>query len=69
MIFFLMLATITAPPIQRVGDSCPLGYWQSGGYCVISPGAVEVRDTIPNATLGTCPVGWYGSKGYCIKNH
>ena len=67
MHFFFLLALAAAPPIQRVGDNCPLGYWQSGGYCVVSPGAVEARDTLSNPGLENCPMGWYRAKGYCLR--
>jgi hypothetical protein len=67
MPLFFLLALVTGPPIQRVGETCPLGYWRNGGYCVVSPGAVEVRDTLPNPALDTCPLGWYRAKGYCLR--
>lgn len=67
MPFFFLLALAAGPPIQKIGPSCPLGYYQSGQYCVVSPGAVQIRDTLQNPARDTCPVGWYRAKGYCLR--
>ena len=67
MPLFFLLALVTGPPIQRVGETCPLGYWRNGGYCVVSPGAVEARDTLSYPGLENCPMGWYRAKGYCLR--
>lgn len=63
----LLLLTIVSPPIERVGSTCPLGYYQSSGYCVHSPGSLEIQQAIPNPNLETCPTGWYRARGYCLR--
>jgi len=64
---FIFLLIIANPPIVRVGDSCPLGYWSSGAYCVPSPGAVETRQALPDPSDGDCPFGFYRSGRYCVR--
>ena len=31
---FILLLIITNPPIERIGELCPTGYWRSSSYCI-----------------------------------
>jgi hypothetical protein len=47
-------------------DTCPLGYYSSGTYCVPTdrPGT---RGAIQRSG-SACPLGWYRSGGYCVSS-
>ena len=64
---FILLLIITNPPIERIGDLCPTGYWRSAGYCVPSPGAVRTQQALPNWLDSECPMGLYRSGRYCVR--
>ncbi len=64
---FIFLLIITTPPIERIGELCPTGYWRSAGYCVPSPGAVDSYQALPNRFNGDCPIGFYRSGRYCVR--
>lgn len=60
---FAILLFAIADPLPRV-ETCPLGYYSSGAYCVPASGsnqrAIEKQGSF-------CPLGWYSSMGYCVK--
>ena len=56
-----------AQPIQKVGYSCPLGYYVSGSYCVPSVGN-RSKWSIPKEGR-SCPLGSYVSGNYCAKSY
>ena len=64
---FIFLLIITNPPIERIGELCPTGYWRSAAYCVPSPGSVESYQALPNRLDGDCPMGFYRSGRYCVR--
>lgn len=53
-------------PLQKVGNSCPSGYHQSGSFCV--PGSSAKPAMHRNG--GNCPSGYSqsGSGNYCLHN-
>jgi len=51
--------------IEKVGRSCPLGYYASGNYCLSSPS--NQRQAIPKRGR-SCPLGWFSSGEYCIES-
>jgi hypothetical protein len=66
-----LLAAIGAPAnaqaLQRIGNSCPNGYYPSGGnFCKGFPNA---KHAIPNPGGGGCPSGYDPSGGgnYCVS--
>jgi len=64
-----LLAAIGAPAnaqvVQRIGSSCPNGYYSSGNFCKGFPNA---KHAIPNPGGGGCPNGYYSSGGnYCVS--
>jgi len=64
---FILLLIITNPPIERIGELCPTGYWRSSSYCVPSPGSVERYQALPNPLGGECSMGFYRSGRYCVR--
>ena len=52
--------------IERSGNSCPLGFYASGNYCVSSPN--NNRKAIQKQG-NSCPLGWFSSGSYCVKNN
>jgi hypothetical protein len=54
---------IAAMPLPYVG-TCPLGYYRSSSYCVLSPAGV-VRPAIQKEGPN-CPLGYYRSNNYCV---
>jgi hypothetical protein len=51
--------------IGKVGNSCPVGFFSSGNYCLSG------RDSTPEAIHKTgraCPIGWFSSGDYCLKS-
>lgn len=55
----------TRGAIEKSGNSCPLGFYASGNYCVSSPS--NQREAIEK-TGKSCPMGWFSSGSYCVKN-
>jgi len=47
------------------GNSCPLGFYSSGNYCLSSPS--YDREAIQK-TGKSCPLGWFSSGSYCVKS-
>ena len=67
MIALLLPVLLQVTPIQRVGSSCPLGYYRSGGYCLPTRSPVSTREALP--LYGpSCPLGWYRSGSYCVRS-
>jgi hypothetical protein len=66
---FIFLITMTNPPIERIGESCPIGYWRSGAYCVQSPGLLRRRQALPAYGPGDCPIGWHKTANYCVRTN
>jgi hypothetical protein len=64
---FIFLLILTNPPIERIGELCPAGYWRSAAYCVPSPARVERYQALPNRLDGDCPMGFYRSGRYCVR--
>jgi len=62
LLTFLMF--VSNPVIDRVGDSCPTGYYISGGYCVPSGHQTQA---FPEAGLDRCPMNWEKRGKYCIR--
>ena len=63
----LLTLLLQLSPIQRVGPSCPLGYYRSGGYCLPTSSPIQRREAVP--LYGpTCPLGWYRSSSYCVRS-
>ena len=52
--------------IEKAGNSCPLGFYASGNYCLSSPS--NEREAIQK-TGNSCPLGWFSSGSYCVNNH
>ena len=51
---------------RSIGEnSCPLGFYSSGNYCVSSPS--NNREAIQKQG-NSCPLGWYSSGSYCVKS-
>ena len=59
------LAQQPVRPLPRVGG-CPLGYYASGSYCVLSKGG-NTRGAIEKAG-NSCPLGFYASGNYCLSS-
>ena len=55
------LAQQPVRPLPKVGR-CPLGYYNSGGYCVPST-SNNTRGTIEKVGV-SCPLGWFSSGSY-----
>jgi hypothetical protein len=66
LLTFLMM--ISSPIIERVGSSCPIGYYISGEYCVPSGNAVPSYRAYPLGEKSQCFLGWFRVGGYCIKS-
>jgi len=59
------LAQQPVRPLPKVGG-CPLGYYASGRYCVLSA-SDNTRGAIEK-TGSSCPLGFYGSGNYCVSS-
>jgi hypothetical protein len=55
-------------PIQQSGNSCPLGYYSSSGYCVPSYGN-RTKWSIPASPGTSCPLNTYQNGNYCTKSY
>ena len=54
-----------AQVVQKIGNSCPSGYFPSGNFCKGFPNA---KHAIPNPGGGGCPSGYFPSGGnYCVS--
>ena len=72
-LLFLALALLPGPalaqlgtPIQRIGPSCPLGYYRQGAYCTPSAGVGRYTEAIPKQGR-SCPLGFYSQGNYCTR--
>jgi len=58
---------INSTPIQRSGQSCPIGYYSEGGrYCTPSSGVGQQNQAITREG-SSCPWGWYSAGSYCTR--
>jgi len=64
---FIFLLIIANPPIERIGELCPTGYWRSAAYCVPSPGSVQRYQALPNRLGGDCPWSFFYRMPYCVR--
>ena len=55
----------TRGAIEKIGSSCPIGFYSSGEYCVSSPN--NQREAIQKSG-NSCPIGWFSSGSDCLKN-
>ena len=62
----LTLLAQLGTPIQKVGPSCPLGYYAQGAYCTPSSGVGRYTEAFPRAG-NSCPWGWYRAGDYCTR--
>ena len=62
----LTLLAQLGTPIQKVGPSCPLGYYRQADYCVPSSGVGRYTEAFPRAG-NSCPWGWYRAGDYCTR--
>lgn len=53
-------------PVQRVEQSCPLGYYIQGSYCSPSRSNPD-RWAMPSPNKTACPLGSYRNGQYCSK--
>ena len=59
------LAQQPVHPLPKL-ESCPLGYYSSGSYCVPSSSG-NTRGAIEKAG-SSCPLGFYSSGNYCLSS-
>lgn len=64
----VLLLTAWGYPIERIGESCPLGYYRSGDYCVPSGSAPRRYRSYPAGPESQCFLGWFRVGGYCVKS-
>ena len=62
----LTLLAQLGTPIQKVGPSCPLGYYAQGAYCTPSSGVGRYTEAFP-VQGRSCPWGYYKVGGYCTR--
>ena len=62
----LTLVAQLGTPIQKVGASCPLGYYRQGDYCTPSAGVGRYTEAIPKSG-NACPWGFYRQGDYCTR--
>ena len=65
IIAFTLLAQL-GTPIQKVGPSCPLGYYAQGAYCAPSNGVGRYTEAFP-VQGKSCPWGYYKMGDYCTR--
>jgi len=56
---------IQALPVEKIGNSCPVGYFNSGVYCM--PRGDKSRFALRKIG-NTCPSGYYNSGSYCVAS-
>jgi hypothetical protein len=63
-----MASLAQSMPVPRVGNSCPLGFYASSGYCMPSSSNKNQWAVIKEKQQ-SCPLGSYASGSYCVKSY